>query len=535
MAIYSFQHDYISLKRHGPGRAAAGVRYISRTAAEAVIYINFSPNKYIAQREMQAIEDAVTRKDARITHTFIIALPKELDARQRELTALRYGMKLTRNGRGAAVGAVHTDKEHNPHLHLTLVDREVTFVRDPHGRMVDVKLGPSINKLTHSRAERMKLGLMPNATEQLRWMWEVSCNSSLEDFGIEARIDRRTLLEQGIDRQAEKHRGWQDRIPELTPVEAAGDTPAEPILLPPMPEMDLVDATERHSTPLAPEADETTLEPAILEGSMDEEIDLSGLSAEERAIFLKDAVIDREGYRTVSERIQTALKHDQERSRLRYTRDLMNELAEVAKLRLEEADLLMKRGLENELAAQEVAKDAMAKTRELEKGMSLTGGLGGVHVRLFGFEWKSAKRERAEQLVREVSTLSFRQDVLTRNMNEAYEASRAHSQAASAYVDQSNQQEHILEAQMAATLGEAYGDGVDFDTAENILAKSTLHELEGVSATDIFADYENGGISYEEAIRAAELIGDMDVMNVIEQRRQVWLEQEKEQDEGLSL
>jgi hypothetical protein len=49
--------------------------------------------------------------------------------------------------------------------------------------------------------------LVPNGVEWLREVWETSANLALERAGLEARIDRRSLATQGIDRVPTIHIG----------------------------------------------------------------------------------------------------------------------------------------------------------------------------------------------------------------------------------------------------------------------------------------------------------------------------------------
>ncbi len=47
----------------------------------------------------------------------------------------------------------------------------------------------------------------PKAIEWIRERWQVVCNDALEQAGINARIDRRTLKAQGIDKKPGIHEG----------------------------------------------------------------------------------------------------------------------------------------------------------------------------------------------------------------------------------------------------------------------------------------------------------------------------------------
>lgn len=97
----------------------------------------------------------------------------------------------------ASVGkSIHQTGEdrHNPHVHIMVRDR-------------DIEDGKRVLRLSDSSRDREKAGLEPKAVEWVRERWETVCNRALERAGHEARIDRRTLEAQGIDRTATIHIG----------------------------------------------------------------------------------------------------------------------------------------------------------------------------------------------------------------------------------------------------------------------------------------------------------------------------------------
>ncbi|WP_202981930.1 MobA/MobL family protein [Roseobacter cerasinus] len=85
---------------------------------------------------------------------------------------------------------------HNPHCHLVIRDR-------------DIETGKRVVRLSDSARDRTKAGLEPKAVEWVRMSWETHANRALERVGREARIDRRSLEAQGIDREATIHIGPQ--------------------------------------------------------------------------------------------------------------------------------------------------------------------------------------------------------------------------------------------------------------------------------------------------------------------------------------
>ncbi|MBV8805097.1 MAG: MobA/MobL family protein, partial [Sinobacteraceae bacterium] len=84
----------------------------------------------------------------------------------------------------------------NYHAHLLLTTREVFAAG------LGAKAG-----LDMSGAERVRLGL-PNIREEftaIRERWATITNEALKEANIEARVDHRSLAEQGIDREARPH------------------------------------------------------------------------------------------------------------------------------------------------------------------------------------------------------------------------------------------------------------------------------------------------------------------------------------------
>jgi hypothetical protein len=71
----------------------------------------------------------------------------------------------------------------------------------------DIDTGKRVLLLSDSPRDRAKAGLVPNGVEWLREVWETSANLALERAGLEARIDRRSLATQGIDRVPTIHIG----------------------------------------------------------------------------------------------------------------------------------------------------------------------------------------------------------------------------------------------------------------------------------------------------------------------------------------
>jgi hypothetical protein len=150
--------------------------------------IGFSGSRSALWNKAEAAEK---RKDACVAREFEVALPIELTPQQSVDLATDYG-KWHNEQYGVAVDlAIHNLEGENPHVHFLTTTRVV----------VD-------NELTDKSArewspqKRAKEGLPPRHEDvnEARAMWEVLANSALENAGNDARIDHRSLADQGIDR-----------------------------------------------------------------------------------------------------------------------------------------------------------------------------------------------------------------------------------------------------------------------------------------------------------------------------------------------
>ena len=196
MAIYSCNLKSIGRTTHEPGTAGAHLRYISREEAAPHIMARHMPADPVAARTWMDQRERAMRKNARVIDKIRIALPRELDEAQREALVEAFMEDLT-GGRVPWFAAIHQHGEdaHNPHVHIAVHDRDITT-------------GKRLLRLSDNARDRIKAGLPgPKAVEWMRERWEVICNDALARAGIDARIDRRTLTAQGIDRTAGVHEG----------------------------------------------------------------------------------------------------------------------------------------------------------------------------------------------------------------------------------------------------------------------------------------------------------------------------------------
>jgi hypothetical protein len=197
MAIYSCNLKSIGRTTHLPGTAGAHIRYIARPQAQPVILAAHMPSDPAAARNWIDRAERASRKNARVLDKIRIALPRELDEAQRAQLIRDFMADLTGGRRVPWFAAIHQkgDDSHNPHVHI-----------DIHDRGLDT--GNRVLRLSDSTRDRLKAGLPgPKAVEWIRDRWEVVCNRALEKAGHDARIDRRTLAAQGIDRLPAIHEG----------------------------------------------------------------------------------------------------------------------------------------------------------------------------------------------------------------------------------------------------------------------------------------------------------------------------------------
>lgn len=144
-----------------------------------------------------AVEAAESRKNSRVAREIILALPHELPAPARETLARdmslwlveRYNVAVDTSLHSPVAGDGHDPRNH--HAHLLFTTREVT--KDGLGKKT---------RILDDREQG------PQEVELIRIIWETLANDALEQAGLShAKIDRRTLDDQGIDRIPQIHIG----------------------------------------------------------------------------------------------------------------------------------------------------------------------------------------------------------------------------------------------------------------------------------------------------------------------------------------
>lgn len=156
------------------------------------------PEKFFSRAFLwNAAEEAEKRKNARVAREAILALPHELNDKARAELARDMGLYLMERYRVAVDVAIHgpvAGDGHDPrnhHAHLLFTTRELT------GEGLGVKTRILDDKATG-----------PQEVEIIRAVWETLANDALERAGFaDAKIDRRTLEAQGVDRIPQTHEG----------------------------------------------------------------------------------------------------------------------------------------------------------------------------------------------------------------------------------------------------------------------------------------------------------------------------------------
>ncbi|MCW2283805.1 hypothetical protein M2323_001763 [Rhodoblastus acidophilus] len=193
MAIYSLNVKSVGRTTHAPGTAAAHVRYIGRRKATEAIIGARMPLTPRSASEWLLAEEVADRRNARVITKVMIALPCELGPAERIALVHEFGEAMSM-GRVPWMAAIHkpssSGDDRNFHAHIVVRDR-------------DPETGKTVVGLSKA-----------DSVERLRLLWEKVANNSMAAVGLAARIDRRRLVDQGLDRQPEIHVGPKVRAME---------------------------------------------------------------------------------------------------------------------------------------------------------------------------------------------------------------------------------------------------------------------------------------------------------------------------------
>lgn len=150
-----------------------------------------------------AVEHKNKRADAQLAREFVVALPDELglDA-QRQLAQQFAADMANRYNIGVDLALHAASKEgdqRNTHCHFLTTTNTVKEGGGLGNKQRELDL------IAHnSSADRHGSA---NAIDALREHWENLCNQALVRSGVDSRVDRRTLAEQGIERVPQIHLG----------------------------------------------------------------------------------------------------------------------------------------------------------------------------------------------------------------------------------------------------------------------------------------------------------------------------------------
>lgn len=197
MAIYHLTHRTVGRSTHAAGTAGAHIDYITRASACRAVIAQHIPavrpgSRGGAARAWMDEQEEGDRKNARVIDKLEIALPLELDELERVTLVRRFVRELSGGADVPFFAALHdkagTKDEANPHAHVVIRDRDPETGK---GRVIGM-------------SEK-------GSTDRAREIWEQVCNEALTQAGSVARIDRRSLKAQGIDRAPQGHQGPQAR------------------------------------------------------------------------------------------------------------------------------------------------------------------------------------------------------------------------------------------------------------------------------------------------------------------------------------
>ena len=223
MASYHFHTKHVTRSKGYSSVGAIAYRTASRLRDERTGELfDFTRRRGVAHTEMvfpqsaqgddhwardrdrlwNAAEAAEKRKDARPAREFELSLPHELEQVDRVALARAFAREIADRYNIAVDFAVHkphrSGDQRNHHAHILTTTRELG----------SSGLGPKA-ALEWSNTDRAKHRLMPTGQEikVLRGRWGQLTNELLQQRNVAARVDHRTLKEQGIDREPTTHLG----------------------------------------------------------------------------------------------------------------------------------------------------------------------------------------------------------------------------------------------------------------------------------------------------------------------------------------
>ncbi|VTX88269.1 MobA/MobL family protein [Acinetobacter ursingii] len=218
MASYHF-----SVKVGAKGKALAHAEYIEREGEyalkhqeklEAVGHGNMPEWARTQPNLFWQCADEFERKNGSSYREFEIALPRELNPQQRQALVESF-VEQELGEKHAYTWAIHTPKAsleggEQPHAHIMFSERIQDGIErgaDQFFKRYNAKhpeRGGCQKSNIAKSAEQRKLELV-----ELRERFADLQNAYLEEYGHSARVDHRSLVDQGIERSPEQHLGWK--------------------------------------------------------------------------------------------------------------------------------------------------------------------------------------------------------------------------------------------------------------------------------------------------------------------------------------
>ena len=213
------------------GETYSGFGRRERVAHVATLLPEGAPSGYADPERLFNAAQAAERGTGVAAKKIMVALPRELDEGQRVLAVERFIRENLTAGGYAATYAIHLDREgRNPHAHILVANRQIDpatggwarlkqrmeYVLDERGErvpLIDPETGrQKTDKRGRRQWKRTSVSLNPldrkAKLKALRESWAKTCNARLDET---ARIDHRSLEDQGSDLEPTIHEGYAAR------------------------------------------------------------------------------------------------------------------------------------------------------------------------------------------------------------------------------------------------------------------------------------------------------------------------------------
>jgi hypothetical protein len=184
VAIFSLHHGFVGRTTDPVGTASLFARYVTRKEVCTETIGERMPTERESLMNFLDEEEQSDRKNARVIDKVVVALPIELTHDQNVALLNDFCERMT-EGRASWAAGIHDGPgdADNPHAHIIFRDRDF------------------------DTGKRVMLTTEKGSTQRFRDAWEQEVNIALEREGFEERVDKRSLEDQGIDREPQLHVG----------------------------------------------------------------------------------------------------------------------------------------------------------------------------------------------------------------------------------------------------------------------------------------------------------------------------------------